>query len=159
MGGDCDVCQLSLDEYCAERDCVNPDAGIDLCFTGPPRQIIFGCGYVKATTLDGWTDAPPLAVDVWEQDTGQLVYHLEQQSDENACIPVLVVGEEPSCDAWDFSCNSGYVCPIPPHWECLSNCVQGCLPSNFRNCQEWADAAGCGQGGAGGEGGLGGGAP
>lgn len=155
MGGECGVCDVPLDDYCADHECVNPDVGIGLCRTSFPRRYIgFGCGYVTVSEAPDGTNRP-LATDVWEEATGQLVYRIEpQQSDEAACAPVLVVGDKPDCDTSDGFCDTGYSCPFFPHLECLSNCVNGCLPREFRTCQEWYDASGCGQGGEGGIGGA-----
>jgi hypothetical protein len=151
MGGECGVCQVSLDDYCAEHDCATAEF-LDVCFHSAGRAMFLGCGYKKVTLFDEERSDPPRIVDVWHAASGELLYHYERPQNGDGCA--TVVGEEPVCDEYGDD-----DCYIEPCFECLSGCAanMGCIfPGDIYATCEARAAALCGTGGAGGEGGHGG---
>jgi len=158
MGGECGVCQTSVEEYCEEHDCTMPDL-FDPCFDRSPRSTVYtGCGYRQVNQVDGnSTDVPPLVVDIWQEESGELVYHSER-SGGDACVPDVVVGEYPTCSGWGLQCDGGYECVRPPHFECFTSCpISITCISEGQSCADVQAA--CNAGGTGGQGGFGGEAP
>jgi len=156
QGGECGVCEVSVGDYCDENDCTMPDF-FDTCFDLSPRKTIYtGCGYRQVNQLDGFsTDVSPLVVDIWHEESGELVYHSERVVGD-VCAPDFVAGEYPTCSGWGLKCDGRNVCPLPPHFECFTSCSTGCLFEG-ESCAD--REAACNAGGAGGQGGFGGAAP
>lgn len=154
-GGDCGACELSVQDYCADHDCQAPDT-YEYCYGHGLYWITTrGCGYLRIERRDGLSDHV-LWIDIWDEASEELVYHASRSAAGDACEPELLVGQEPTCAGYAEVCDSGQVCPFPPHWECLG-CAPGCLYEPFTSCKEMEAASSfCqGQGGAGGEGGAG----
>jgi len=155
----CGSCEVSPQEYCSKHDCAMP-ALRDAC-RGSPRSVTRrGCGFLSVERPVGWTAEPPSSRSVWDEETGELLFHSERSVDVSTCEPTLLVGELPECVNWSVECDTGYACVGPPHIECLG-CAPGCLDRDrFASCAEMDAAAGCGAtGGGGGQGGFGGSAP
>jgi hypothetical protein len=153
LGGSCGACELSVANYCSGHDCDLPQE-LEFCWGSLGYLTSSGCGYHRVEHKNGNLDPVPLSLDIWDQDSGELVFHYSRDADAEACQPDVVVGEEPECSTYSEICNSGYACPLPPHTECHGSCFQGCAGSF--SCGELEALCLAGQGG---EGGLGGGPP
>jgi|GEM_PF-3035432 len=155
LGGTCGACELSIADYCSGRDCDMPQE-LEFCWGGSRSVTSSGCGYHRVEHKDGITDPKPLSVDIWDQDSGELVYHYSRSADVDECQPDVIAGEEPECSSYSLICDSGNACPIPPHRECFGSCFQGCVGGFDVSCGELEALCLAGQGG---QGGLGGGGP
>jgi hypothetical protein len=164
--GECGTCTATIQSYCDVHDCAMPDTdGVcwhhmeDPRWAGGRRLVTTGCGYFRLERWGsgGWWDVPPVSVDVWNEESGELVYH-SSRSEAAACIPDVVAGTDPECSTSTEVCDTGYPCPLPDHFECFGSCFTGCVAAPY-TCDQMESLCSGGDGGAGGLGGFGGDAP
>jgi len=160
-GGECGVCQVSVEQYCADGDCTMPNWE-EVCVPENSGARVYAyCGYKHLDNFVRTGTGPDGAqytiyTDIWDEESGQLVYHATQRN--YGCAVELRAGERPECDELQQPfCSGGPMgCESV---ECFSDCLNGqCLPAAYDSCPEYA-AAVCGYGGQGGQGGFGGAAP
>jgi len=154
LGGECGICATPLADHCRDHDCTMPDVS-RICFERPTgfRALHGGCGYVEVRSHAGsiLDDMQVSIVDVWHEESGELVFHSESYS-ADSCQPALEVGEDPVCGR-ELLCHSGD-CGFPPFIDCLGLC----LPQGCKSCQDLVEGK-CDGSGQGGQGGFGGEAP
>jgi len=63
-----------------------------------------GCGYVR---VNYWGDVGDQVTDVWQEDSGQLVYHWFNGMLSMGCLPEMTVGTLPTCATWTDACGAG----------------------------------------------------
>ncbi len=61
-----------------------------------------GCGYIRVSY---WGDVGDEAADIWNETTGELVYHWFNGMMSSGCAPESHAGEEPECDDWVDACG------------------------------------------------------
>jgi hypothetical protein len=154
--GECGTCTLPLSYHCMTHDCTMPD-DFDYCFDRSARFVVRkGDGYLRVEGWHGWAEETPVSVAIWNQATEDLVFFSARSAMDVPCTQSVVVGSEPDV-SYGLVCDSGQVCPLPPHIECLGPCFYGCITQG-QDCAT-LNAACEGGGGAGGEGGFGGDGP
>lgn len=131
----------SVEQYCSENDCSLPSRTEYCSGVGAYWVTSSGCGYHRvAFLLD--------QVSVWEESTGELIYHYSLPAGSTGDLDAVRVGTEPSCDAYEVICDTTYACSFPPHLECHGNCHTGCLPPGVEDCYQLCGSSGGGVGGA-----------
>jgi hypothetical protein len=99
----CGTCTQTLQEYCAtSASCVLEQSKI--C-----TRIWFGadwsrgCGYVRVAYFG---DVGDQATDIWDEASGNLIYHWFNGRLSSGCLPAKTVGAAPACDAWTNPCGT-----------------------------------------------------
>lgn len=141
---------VTLEQYCEENDCSLPGEA-DYCYSfGLYWVTARGCGYLRVAHESGATPGNPSEVNVWDESSGELVYHFSRPEGSTSDSNAIRIGEEPDCTAYVVICDTGYACPRPPHGECFGGCYNGCLPPGVTSCGDLCVSNMGGQGGVGG---------
>ena len=101
---DCGTCEMSLEAYCSGQSSCELDTA-SVCtqiWWGSDWKV--GCGYVR---VDYWGDVGDRGTEIWDQGTGQLIYHRFNGMLSMGCLPDTHVGTEPACDEWTDACATG----------------------------------------------------
>lgn len=99
----CGTCTMTLQEYCGTT---NP---CQLVAASVCTQFAFGsnwkrgCGYIR---VDYWGDVSDQFTDIWDEVSGQLVYHWFNGMMSSGCVPDTHAGTVPACDQWIDACGS-----------------------------------------------------
>jgi hypothetical protein len=101
-------CSLTVEQYCAApsvRPCSLDAATICTRYAfGSTWER--GCGYVR---VEDWGDVGDRWINVWNETSGELVYHWFSGMYSSGCVPEQSVGTQPVCDAWVNACGDGGV--------------------------------------------------
>jgi len=103
-GVDCGTCELSVDEFCSTANCsIHEDLTCleDGVFN---RSFQRGCGYLRR---EQYGDVQDEWLTIWEERSGELVYHYFSGGSSVGCLPETIVGEEPECDSYEDACENG----------------------------------------------------